>query len=123
MPQESLDSFAPEFRQGMAARAAELGDVGESSPARLGETARYAGRPRRAGRAVARRRAAGSGRSSRARRAHEELPGVEVIWRQDCYQLPTGTHLLRLQGRDRAAGDGGERHPRLEPEGATDQGR
>jgi Dyp-type peroxidase family len=26
----------------------------------------------------------------RARRAHQELPGVEVIWRQDCYQLPTG---------------------------------
>ena len=32
MPQDSLDSFAPEFRQGMAARAAQLGDVGESSP-------------------------------------------------------------------------------------------
>ena len=32
VPQESLDSFAPEFREGMAARAAELGDVGESSP-------------------------------------------------------------------------------------------
>src|SRR5206468_10599233 len=33
VPQESLDSFAPEFREGMAARADELGDVGESSPA------------------------------------------------------------------------------------------
>ena len=32
VPQESLDSFVPEFRQGMAARAAELGDVGDSSP-------------------------------------------------------------------------------------------
>src|SRR5436189_4690779 len=32
VPQESLDSFAPEFQQGMAARAAALGDVGESSP-------------------------------------------------------------------------------------------
>src|SRR5215207_10952118 len=31
VPQESLDSFAPEFQQGMAARAGELGDVGESS--------------------------------------------------------------------------------------------
>src|SRR3954447_7106452 len=30
VPQESLDSFAPEFRQGMAARAALLGDVGAS---------------------------------------------------------------------------------------------
>src|SRR5215211_3244089 len=34
VPQESLDSFAPEFRQGMAARAAALGDVADSSPAR-----------------------------------------------------------------------------------------
>jgi deferrochelatase/peroxidase EfeB len=33
VPPDSLESFAPEFRQGMAARAAELGDVGESSPA------------------------------------------------------------------------------------------
>ena len=32
VPQDSLDSFAPEFRQGMAARAAELGDTGLSSP-------------------------------------------------------------------------------------------
>ena len=32
VPQDSLASFAPEFREGMAARAAELGDVGESSP-------------------------------------------------------------------------------------------
>ena len=26
----------------------------------------------------------------KARRAQRDLPGVEVIWRQDCYQLPTG---------------------------------
>ena len=32
VPQASLDSFAPEFRQGMAARAEILGDVGESAP-------------------------------------------------------------------------------------------
>jgi deferrochelatase/peroxidase EfeB len=32
VPQDSLDSFAPEFQQGMAARAGELGDTGESSP-------------------------------------------------------------------------------------------
>ena len=32
VPQASLDSFAPEFREGMAARAAILGDAGESSP-------------------------------------------------------------------------------------------
>ena len=89
MPQASLDSFAPEFRQGMAARAAELGDVGESDPvhwekplgtpdvhvalAFLAQDVEHLERVR-----------------ERARRAHEDLPGVEVIWRQECYQLPTG---------------------------------
>src|SRR2546430_15706871 len=34
VPHDSLDSFSPEFQQGMAARAAALGDVAESSPAR-----------------------------------------------------------------------------------------
>jgi Dyp-type peroxidase family len=32
VPQESLASFPREFQQGMAARAAELGDVGENAP-------------------------------------------------------------------------------------------
>lgn len=31
-PQTSLNSFSPEFQQGMAARAKVLGDTGESSP-------------------------------------------------------------------------------------------
>ena len=89
VPQESLDSFAPEFQQGMAARAAELGDLGDSSPANwekpLGtpdvHVALAALSPDAARLAAV---------VERARRAHQELPGVEVIWRQDCYQLPTG---------------------------------
>ena len=32
VPEESLASFPPAFQQGMAARAAELGDTGESAP-------------------------------------------------------------------------------------------
>jgi Dyp-type peroxidase family len=32
LPQESLETFPVEFRQGMAARAEELGDVGENAP-------------------------------------------------------------------------------------------
>jgi deferrochelatase/peroxidase EfeB len=32
LPQASLDSFPEEFRQGMAARAASLNDVGENAP-------------------------------------------------------------------------------------------
>ena len=89
VPQDSLDSFAPEFQQGMAARAAELGDVGESSPLNwekpLGShdvhVALAALSPD-----AARLQAV----LERTRRAYQELPGVEVIWRQDCYQLPTG---------------------------------
>ena len=32
VPEESLATFPPEFQQGMASRAAELGDVGENAP-------------------------------------------------------------------------------------------
>jgi Dyp-type peroxidase family len=32
VPEESLATFPPEFQQGMAARAAELGDVGQNAP-------------------------------------------------------------------------------------------
>ncbi len=89
VPQDSLDSFSREFQQGMAARAAELGDVGESSPEHwekpLGTADVHVAL------AVLSPDAARlEALAERARHAHEELPGVEVIWRQDCYQLPTG---------------------------------
>ena len=89
VPQDSLDSFAPEFRQGMAARAGELGDVGESSPANW-ERPLGTGDVHVAIAALSPDAARLEGVLDRARRAHEELPGVELIWRQDCYQLPTG---------------------------------
>jgi Dyp-type peroxidase family len=89
VPRASLDSFAPEFRQGMAARAAELGDRGESSPDNwekpLGTQEVHmalAGLSPDAARLEA--------SLGRARVAIEDLSGVEAIWRQDCYQLPTG---------------------------------
>ena len=89
VPQASLDSFTPEFRQGMAARAAALGDFGESGPehweAPLGSTDVHVAiavlSPDEAQRAAV---------AERARTAHAELPGVQLIWRQDCYQLATG---------------------------------
>ncbi|MDD7920225.1 Dyp-type peroxidase [Actinomycetospora callitridis] len=89
VPQESLDSFAPEFREGMAARAAVLGDVGESSPEHwerpLGSAEVHVAV------AVLSRDPAGLEEAAeKARQAHAELPGLQVVWRQDCYQLPTG---------------------------------
>jgi Dyp-type peroxidase family len=89
IPEASLDSFAPEFRAGMAARAAHLGDVGHSGPERW---ERPLGSPDVH---VAVAVLAPDGRRmeelrERARRAQEDLPGIEVIWRQDCYQLDSG---------------------------------
>jgi Dyp-type peroxidase family len=86
---ESLESFAPEFREGMAARAEYLGDTGDNGPDRweppLGSAdvhVALAVLAPDAQRLDALR--------ERARRAHEQLAGVEVLWRQDCYQLPSG---------------------------------
>ena len=89
VPQNSLDSFAPEFQQGMAARAAELGDVGESSP-RNWEKPLGSPDVHVALAALSPDAARLEAVLERARRAYQELSGVEVIWRQDCYQLPTG---------------------------------
>ncbi len=89
VPQQSLDSFAPEFQAGMAARAAELGDVGESSPERweapLGSSDVHV-----AVALLSPDQARHDAVVERAQRARHELPGVELVWRQDCYQLPTG---------------------------------
>ena len=89
VPQASLDSFAPEFRQGMAARAAHLGDEGESSPENweqpLGSSEVHV-----AVAALSPDRERLQKVVEKARRAQRDLAGVEVIWRQDCYQLPTG---------------------------------
>src|SRR5437773_10611553 len=93
VPQDSLDSFSPEFRQGMAARAAELGDVGGSSPEHwekpLGTPEVHVALA-----ALSPDAARLEAVLERARRAHEELPGIVAIWRQDCFQLPTGTTYL-----------------------------
>src|SRR3954452_18514572 len=89
VPQASLDTFAPEFRQGMAARAAELGDVGESSPEHwekpLGSPDVHVALA-----AISPDATRLQAVVDKARRAQHELGGVELIWRQDCYQLPTG---------------------------------
>src|SRR4051794_20852256 len=89
VPQDSLDSFAPEFQEGMATRAALLGDTGDSSPARwekpLGApdvhvllTAISPDASRR------------DDLVERARKALRQLPGVTSIYRQDAFLLPTG---------------------------------
>ena len=121
VPQDSLDSFAPEFRQGMAARAAHLGDVGDSDPANWEHPL-------------------GSGDVHVAIAAISVTPGGSELWwngrdrrRGACRRrvhlaaglLPTpdGAHVVRLPGRHRATGGRGKRTTLLELEGGADQGR
>ena len=88
VPEDSLASFPREFQQGMAARADELGDAGESAPERweqpLGSAdvhlAIYALAPD-----AARLDAVLAG----ARDALRAVPGVTPIWKQDTYVLPS----------------------------------
>ena len=86
VPKTSLDSFAWEFRQGMAARAAALGDAGDSAPERweppFGTSDIHVILVGVAPDAGALEAAVG-----RARQAFADLPGVTPIWRQDCHAL------------------------------------
>lgn len=90
VPRESLDTFAWEFRQGMAARANVLGDVGESGPATweppLGTPDVHVVLV-----ALAPDSAQLEAAVDRARPAYDALPGVTAIWRQNCHALPTET--------------------------------
>src|SRR3954449_9488482 len=89
VPREAIDSLSWEFRQGMAARAGELGDVGESAPEHWEQPL---GSPdvHIALAAISPDAARLQAVVDKAQRAQQELAGVEVIWRQDCYQLPSG---------------------------------
>src|SRR5215475_1935903 len=108
VPQKSLDSFAWEFRQGMAARSKELGDIGESSPENWEKPL---GTPDVHVALVAVAPGAQQLEVSLepARKAYREAPGITAIWRQDCYALPTETEPFGF--RD------GISHPAIEGSG------
>jgi deferrochelatase/peroxidase EfeB len=88
VPEASLATFEPAFREGMAARAAQLGDVGPNAPAHW-ERPLGTGEMHVALAIIARDQARFEALSDQARAARAGLPGVRVIWRQDCYALPT----------------------------------
>jgi Dyp-type peroxidase family len=86
-PPGSLESFAWEFRQGMAARANALGDEGDSAPENW--------EPPFGGSdihliliGVAPDEARLEAAMARGRAALAEQPGVTAIWRQDCFAPP-----------------------------------
>ena len=87
VPRPSLESFSPEFQQGMAARAGMLGDIGESSPEHwekpLGSAdvhvvlTALAPDTERLDAALA-----------RARQEYQKISGITAIWSQHCHALP-----------------------------------
>lgn len=89
VPEDSLASFAWEFRQGMAARADVLGDLGPSSPEHwekpLGSPKVHVVLVALAPETKQLERAL-----DRARLAYGDQSGIRAIWRQDCHSLATG---------------------------------
>jgi Dyp-type peroxidase family len=108
VPENALDSFAWEFQQGMAARARELGDIGESSPENwenpLGTPDIHVVLV-----AVSPNAEQLEAALDRARKTYHELGGIQAIWRQDCHMLPTETEPFGF--RD------GVSHPAIEGSG------
>jgi Dyp-type peroxidase family len=108
VPQEALESLAWEFRQGMAARAHELGDTGESAPENweepLGSSDLHVVLV-----AVSPDEQRLEQALERARETYRKMSGIEAIWRQNCHALPTETEPFGF--RD------GISHPAIEGSG------
>jgi Dyp-type peroxidase family len=108
VPEKSLESFSREFQQGMAARAALLGDVAESSPEHwekpLGSPDVHVVIT-----AISRDMPDLEAALARARGAIEALPGITAIWRQDCHVLPDETEPFGFKD--------GISHPAIEGSG------
>src|SRR5690349_9726559 len=108
VPQASLDSFSPEFQQGMAARAGILGDTGESSPEHwekpLGSADVHVVLTAVAPDAERLESALG-----RARQEYQKLSGITAIWSQNC-------HALRSE-REAFGFKDGISHPAIEGSG------
>jgi Dyp-type peroxidase family len=87
VPQQSLDSFSWEFRQGMAARAKDLGDTGESDPRNwekpLGSSDVHVILV-----AISPDAELLEAAVARARKTYQSMTGIEAIWRQNCHALP-----------------------------------
>ncbi|MGY5060803.1 Dyp-type peroxidase [Streptomyces sp. 900105755] len=89
VPPASLNSFPEEFRQGMAARAELIGDTGESAPARW-EPPFGTGQVHVMLSLLAADQESLAVVLERVRTAHTQLSGLQIVYRQDFYQLSTG---------------------------------
>ena len=108
VPQESLESFSWEFRQGMASRAHDLGDAGESAPEHW-EKPLGTGNIHVVLVAVSPDEAHLEAVLEPAREKYREMTGIEAIWRQNCHALPTETEPFGFKD--------GISHPAIEGSG------
>jgi Dyp-type peroxidase family len=110
VPVASLDSFAWEFQQGMAARARALGDTGESAPehweAPFGTPEVHLVLV-----GVAPDEARLEAAVARGREAIADIAGVTPIWRQDC--------RAQADGREPFGYRDGISHPAIEGSGVA----
>src|SRR6266403_1179456 len=117
VPQTSLDSFPQEFREGMAARASILNDVGNNAPANweypFGTTDMH----------VALAVYAMDEESldtvlERARQSHQDLPGISIIYRLKFSELPEGRNPFGFKDglhNPQVEGSGADVHPGYGP--------
>jgi Dyp-type peroxidase family len=118
VPPASLNSFPKEFREGMAARASILNDVGDNSPANweypFGSVDMH----------VALAIYSKDDRSletvlERARQSHHDLPGVSVVYRMKFSELPGGRNPFGFRDglhNPRVEGSGLHAHPGYGPQ-------
>src|SRR3954471_24378881 len=108
VPPAAIDSMSWEFRQGMASRADELGDFGDSGPEHweqpLGSSDLHVVLV-----VVAPDEPRLEAALDRARETYRNMPGIKAIWRQDCHALETETEPFGF--RD------GISHPAIEGSG------
>jgi Dyp-type peroxidase family len=108
VPDEALETMSWEFRQGMSARAEDLGDVSASSPENwekpLGSKDLHVILVAVSPNEEHLERALG-----RAREAYRQMTGIEAIWRQNCHALPGDTEPFGFKD--------GISHPAIEGSG------
>jgi Dyp-type peroxidase family len=113
VPQASLDSFPEEFREGMAARAAVLNDVGHNSPANweypFGTPDLHVALA-----IYSRDQSSLETVLERARQSHHDLPGISVVYRLQFSELPEGRNPFGFKDglhNPQVEGSGAPVHP------------
>ena len=117
VPQASLDSFPQEFREGMAARAALLNDIGDNAPANWEypfgtpdmhvALAIYSKDDESLERVL-----------DKARQSHDDLPAIRVVYRLKFSELPGGRNPFGFKDglhNPHVEGSGARAHPGFGP--------